>query len=82
MLWTSLRWNWGNTLVFAAFCLLALLSAVNNAFVFYDRDGASRGDALVCSWLCETNQQSLISAPRADVAPATMALLEPQASVD
>jgi hypothetical protein len=26
MLWTTLRWNFGNTLPFAAFCLLSIIA--------------------------------------------------------
>jgi hypothetical protein len=79
MLWTSLRWNWANTLVVAGFCLLAMLGAVNNAFVFYDRDGAGRGETLACGGLCDTDKQPAVGSPRADVAPATTALLQSQA---
>lgn len=28
MLWTTLRWNWGNTLAVAAFCLLPVIGLV------------------------------------------------------
>ena len=79
MLWTSLRWNWGNTLVVAAFCLLALLGAVNNGFVFSEPDGAGPAKGLACVGLCDKSPQPIIGTPRADVAPAAMALLQPQA---
>jgi len=32
MLWTTLRWNWGNTLAVAAFCLLPMIGFVNAGF--------------------------------------------------
>jgi hypothetical protein len=82
MLWTSLRWNWGNTLAVAAFCLLSILGAVNNAFVFDDRNGAGPGEALACSGLCDKYQQPAVETPRADVAPATTALLQQAFAVD
>ncbi|GEM_PF-6505222 len=78
MLWTSLRWNSGNTLAVAAFCVLALLGAVNNAFVFDDRDGIEPGKALACAGLCDSRPQPVIGRTRADVAAAAMALLQPQ----
>lgn len=78
MLWTSLRWNWGNTLAVAAFCLLLMLGAVNNVFVFNDRDGAGPGETSACVGLCDKDQQPAVGATRADVAPAAMALLQPQ----
>ena len=56
MLWTSLRWNWGNTLAVAAFCLLSILGAVNNVFVFNDRNGAGPGETLACNGLCDNDQ--------------------------
>jgi hypothetical protein len=34
MLWTTLRWNWGNTLAIGAFCLLPLIGLAG--------DGANR----------------------------------------
>lgn len=79
MLWTSLRWNWGNTLVVAAFCLLALLGVVNNGFVFSEPDSAGPAKRLACTRLCDKNPQPMIDTPRADVAPAATALLQPQA---
>lgn len=78
MLWISLRWNWGNLLAIAAFCLLSMLGAVNNAFVFSDHGGAEPGNALACIGLCDTHTQLKIGATRADVAPAPIALLQPQ----
>ena len=81
MLWISLRWNWGNLLAIAAFCLLSMLGAVNNAFVFSDPDDAEPGKALACIKLCDTYSQLSIDATRADVAPAPIALLHPQAFV-
>jgi hypothetical protein len=79
MLWTSLRWNWGNTLAVAAFCLLWMLSAVNNVFVFDDRDGAGAGETIACVGLCDKERQPEVSAPRADVAPVAAALFQQQA---
>jgi hypothetical protein len=79
MLWTSLRWNWGNTLAVAAFCLLLMLGAVNNGFVFDDRDGAGPDNTIACVGLCDKDQQPAIGATRADVAPAATALLQSQA---
>ena len=79
MLWTSLRWNWGNTLAVAAFCLLSMFGAVNNAFVFDDRDGAGPDNTIACAGLCDKDRQPAIDATRADVAPAATALLQSQA---
>jgi hypothetical protein len=82
MLWTSLRWNWGNTLAVAAFCLLSILGAVNNAFVFDDRNDAGPGEASACNGLCDKYPQSVVDTPRADVAPVTTALLQQAFAVD
>ena len=79
MLWTSLRWNWGNTLAVAAFCLLLMLGAVNNVFVFDDRDGTGASETIACVGLCDNARQPPVGAPRADVAPAATAMLQPQA---
>lgn len=78
MLWTSLRWNWGNTLVVAAFCLLAMLGAVNNASVLSDRDVVEAGRTPACIGLCDNHAQLTMGATRADVAPAMTNLLQPQ----
>jgi hypothetical protein len=40
MLWSSVRWNWGNTLAVAAFCVLSILGAASNLSIFNERDGA------------------------------------------
>lgn len=77
MLWTSLRWNWGNTLAVAAFCLLLMLGAVNDVLVSDDGDGAGSGKTSACTGLCDKDQQPAIGAARADVAPVAMALLHP-----
>jgi len=79
MLWTSLRWNWGNTLAVAAFCLLLMLGAVNNVFVFDGRDDAGPDNTIACVGLCDNDPQPAIGATRADVAPAAAALLHSQA---
>ena len=79
MLWTSLRWNWGNTLAVAGFCLLWILSAVNNVFVFDGRADSRAGEMAACIGLCDNNRQPEVGAPRADAAPATTALLHSQA---
>lgn len=79
MLWTSLRLNWGNTLAIAAFCMLAMLGAVNNGFVLDERNGAGRGEMLACSRLCEEGKQSEVGVPRAHVAAAPRPLVQPTA---
>jgi hypothetical protein len=40
VLWSSVRWNWGNTLAVAAFCVLSILDAASNLSIVNERDGA------------------------------------------
>ena len=41
MLWTTLRWNWGNTLAVAAFCLLPIIGFAEGGFSDKEPMGAA-----------------------------------------
>jgi hypothetical protein len=63
MLWTMLRWNAGNTLPLAAFCLLSLLGAVNSGLTANGNDNERSADTRVCSGCSISTAQLSVSAP-------------------
>jgi hypothetical protein len=78
MLWTMLRWNVGNTLPIAAFCLLSMLGAVNSGLTASGSDNERLAEVGACSGLCSSTPTTSASAQRHPVASCTIALIVPE----
>lgn len=79
MLWTMLKWNVGNTLPIAAFCLLSMLGAVNSGLTASSGGHERLAEAPACSGLCSAEPTTSVTAPRDHVAPSAIALVLPEA---
>lgn len=79
MLWMMLRWNLANTLAIAAFCLLSMLSAMNDALFAGSSKADSLAGATACNRLCDRAQQ--LPTGERHAAPIAAALMQPQAFV-